>query len=205
MPWAACFGGLLIIEWMALHLMGKMILEPSRHLLSWTPLFCIMIFFIMNKFKAKSILAMMTLVIIIPATWANWNNLESKSEVYDRELIDQNDAKMILGYGATLEHLLYSWKQKEAYVIEFKSFYENLDKIQFPDKILLVSSSIDFDAYKEQGSLRSDVAKIVERYDIKNLAEVNTDISLMHNNKGYVAGKKVFYLYELNLKEHLLK
>ena len=114
---------------------------------------------------------------------------------------EQHDATMILGYGATLEHLLYSWKQKEAYAIEFKSFYENLDAIKFPKKILLVSSTMDFETYKKQGKLRKEVSTLLELYDFKVLKKVHSNTSLMHNNKGYVAGQKVFYLYELNFRE----
>ena len=199
MRWPLVFAILFVTEWCILNLMGRIVLLDSRHLLIWTPLMCVVLYFILNEYSKQNIFAVLIIAFLVPSVFSNIKNIDSKKNNFNRAVIEQDTADVILTYGGTLGPMLYFENSKTVYNVDFKTFAETYKSIKLPERMLLTSTDMSFDEYQET-SFFNEVKGLFDQYNIRLIKKLISDINLLYNNKGFSGGKNHFYLYELNKK-----
>lgn len=194
--WPLIFSLLFIVEWIILHVSGKILIEESRHLLIWTPLLCIMFFYLLKARIQQNYYCLCVIVLLVPSVYTNVINIDSKKNNFDREVINTHPASMVLTYGGTLGPMVYFSENKTVYNIEFRTFFENYKKINFPNKILLSSTNMTIEEFRKTEEY-FNVKDFLSAYKIVLLKENNSAVNYFYNNKGYSGGQNKFYLYEM--------
>jgi len=194
---------LLTFEWMFLHSMEKIVMDQTRHMLMWTPIVALLLFFILKQIKlANNLIVAVVMVVSGLSVQSNISLIQSKSSNFDFELIKSYDVKNIFTYGFTLSPLI-AYPSKNVYNIDVNSFNKGVFSREFPEKGLLVSQWRDINTYLSGGATVF-AKEFLDNYNITPVVENHTNIYFPYNNYSVSSGENGFYLYQMTLKPGLL-
>ena len=183
--------------------MEKIVMDQTRHMLMWSPIVALLLFFILKPIKlAKNLIVVVVMVMSGLSVQSNISLIQSKSSNFDFELIKSYDVKNIFTYGFTLSPLI-SFPDKNVYNIDVNSFNRDVFSDVLPNKGLLVSQWRDINTYLS-GEVTIFTKEFLDNYDIVSVVENHTNIYFPYNNYPVSSGENGFYLYQMTLKPGLL-
>ncbi len=188
------------LEWIILWIMKDITMARSRHVLMWTPAFCLLLYYIFSRFKYnKYIYYIAALVLIILAAFANYRFIQEKFSVVDYQLIKSyknNTTILTYNNGAGNSDFKLYFPDKKIYDIRGPQ-YNLLSK-----ELLLYSQHYSIEELKIWGPEISDltaenVKKLFNDYNYEPIKEIKTDKYFTFDNYSVSTCPNNFYLYKL--------
>jgi len=192
---------LLCIEWMILHLMGKLIMDQTRHMLMWSPIISILLFFVIKNIKLNTLaIILFTSSLSLYGLYNNINLIDSKKSNLEIKFMNDHEFNVVFTYGFTLSPLI-ALPKKNVYNIDVNSFNKNTFSKNIPKEALLVSQSESIENYLKNSNLNQFPKELLSKYDVQLIKRIDSDIYFTYNNYSISSTKNGFYLYKLTLKE----
>lgn len=196
------FSLVFFMEWVILHAINKIVMDQSRHVLMWAPIFSLLVFYILVKIKSKYLskyfLIFLGLIISIISIHSNIKIMVSKTTNFDYTLLKQSpEINTILTFSYTLSPLVYYQDSMQVYNIDFNSFHRNYAKLNLPNKMYLISQESTINEYKKTNLYKLN-SSLFNDYKIEPIFEKKSTTLFSFNNNPVSSNPNGYYLYILS-------
>lgn len=197
------FAFVLLLEWVALHALGSIIMDQTRHALTWVPLFGVIMLHIWKQIRPPALVSIAACIVLLGmGLRTNLSVIESRLERFDHQAIMDHPAQTVLAFHYTLDPLVYFPEgEKRAFYIDENYFGALYDGLELEDELLLVSrysTLADFERLRPR--LYEVGERLYEDYEVHTIREVSDMPRYVYetfpkDEPGYGT-----YLYELTRK-----
>ena len=197
------FAFLLLLEWVTLHASGRLIMDQTRHALTWVPLFGVIMLLIMRQARPPALVSIAASIVLLGlGLRTNLSVIDSRQERFDHQAIMDHPARTVLAFHYTLDPLVYFPEgDKRAFYIDENYFGALYDDLELEDELLLVSRYSTLADFKRLQPRFYEVGeRLYEDYEVDTIREVSDMPRFVYetfpkNEPGYG-----MYVYQLTRK-----
>tara|TARA_Y100000992_G_C21168747_1_gene444776 strand:- start:397 stop:828 length:432 start_codon:yes stop_codon:yes gene_type:complete len=125
----------------------------------------------------------MIILISAPLSFVNAKKaVEKNISLYDLSYLENQKEEFLLTYDSLQPLLYFEKKNKKIYFIKLNQFKKNYNKLNLPEKFLLVGHHKPFFNKIIENQFKNDFPKIYNKYKIETLIEKQTAENYLYNN-----------------------
>lgn len=206
--YALIFSVLFWGEWLVLHGLDKIVMDRSRHVLLWLPLFCLFFFLVISSFKFKYKQTVNFIILILICIFGVRENvliINSKLINLDLSAIEKaSTSNTILLFGNCAVPRNYFWGAKHVYSLNYEPF--DFSEIDLPAEMVLVSDSHSWKDYlasikpEDPQYTKDHIAMILRLYNVQAVKEQPSATYFSYDNSPVSSNQNGFFMYKLTRK-----
>ena len=170
-------------QWITLYCFNIIPLDQTRHILTFFPTILVIFYLSFKSLKINSVIYLMIILISAPLSFVNAKKaVEKNISLYDLSYLENQKEEFLLTYDSLQPLLYFEKKNKKIYFIKLNQFKKNYNKLNLPEKFLLVGHHKPFFNKIIENQFKNDFPKIYNKYKIETLIEKQTAENYLYNN-----------------------